>query len=319
VALVGCKHSLTGDTLCDPRHPIVLEKMEFPQTVISMSIEPRTSADRQKLLDALTVLRREDPTFGSRFDEETGQTIVSGMGELHLEIIHNKLRRDMGVDVKVSKPRVAYKETVCGTGQAEGRFIRQIGGRGQFGVVGLRVGPFTPGPGEDPVRFVNELAGEAIPRQYLPAVEEGVRDAARSGHLAGYPIENIQVALIGGDHHPVDSSEIAFLQAAAMAFEAAVAKADPVFMEPVMNLQVVCPEEFLGAVTGDLNARRAEIADMTVRRSMRVIGARVPLAEAFGYTTSLRSLTQGRATSTMEPSHYAVVPRNVAEGLLRYV
>ena len=319
VALVGCKGSFTGDTLCDPRHPIVLERMEFPKAVISMSIEPRNSADRKKLADALDVLRREDPTFGSGFDEETGQTIISGMGELHLEILHNKLSRDVGVDVKVGKPRVAYKETVCSVGQAEGRFARQIGGRGQYGVVVLRVEPFTPQAGQDPVRFVNALTGEAVPKQFVPAIEEGVRDATTSGHLAGYPMENLKVTLIGGDHHPVDSSEIAFLQAGAMAFSAAVAKAEPVFMEPIMALRVVCPEEFLGAVSGDLSARRADILDVTVRRSMRVIDAKVPLAEAFGYTTALRSMSQGRATSTLEPSHYAVVPRHVAEGLLQYV
>ena len=319
VALVGCKHSLTGDTLCDPHHPVVLERMEFPEAVIAMSIEPRTSADKEKLADALGVLRREDPTFKSDFNEETGQTVISGMGELHLEILHNKLRRDIGVDVKVGRPRVAYKETICQSAEAEGRFVRQIGGRGQYGVVTLRVEPFSPGTGADPVRFLADLPAEAIPRQYVPAIEEGVRDAARSGHLAGYPMENVQVTLIGGDHHPVDSSEIAFLQAGALAFEQAVAKACPVFMEPVMNLQVVCPEEFLGAVTGDMNARRADIVNMTVRRSTQVITARVPLAEVFGYTTALRSLTQGRATSTLEPSHYAVVPRQVADELLRYV
>ncbi|NQU75236.1 MAG: elongation factor G, partial [Planctomycetes bacterium] len=245
--------------------------------------------------------------------------IISGMGELHLEILHNKLLRDMGVDVKVGKPRVAYKETVCGSAVAEGRFIRQIGGRGHFGVVTIRIEPFTPAAGEVPVRFENAIVGEAIPRQFLPSIEEGVRQASRSGHLAGYPMENVKVTLINGEHHPVDSSELAFMQAATMAFEHGVEQADPVFMEPLMKLQVVTPEEFLGAIAGDLNARRGEIQNMAVRHSMRVIDAKVPLAEMFGYTTALRSMTQGRATSTLEPSHYAVVPRHVAEGLLRYV
>jgi elongation factor G len=319
VAVVGCKHSLTGDTLCDSRDPIILERMEFPRGVISMSIEPRNSADKTKLQDALGVLRREDPTFTSRFDEETGQTIITGMGELHLEILHNKLRRDMGVDVKVGKPRVAYKETVCIAGEAEGRFVRQIGGRGQFGVVSLRVEPYKAAAGTPTVVFEVGKIGEAIPKQYLPSIEEGVRDAAQSGQLAGYPMENIKITLIGGEHHPVDSSEMAFLQAASMAFELAVIKAEPAFMEPIMLLQVVSPEEFLGAVTGDLNARRAEIINMSARHTNRVIDAHVPLAEMFGYSTVLRSLTQGRATSTLEPSHYAIVPKNVAEGLLRYV
>ena len=319
VAVVGCKYSLTGDTLCDSREPIVLERMEFPRGVISMSIEPRNSADKQKLQDALEVLRREDPTFTFRFDQETGQTIITGMGELHLEILHNKLRRDMNVDVKVGKPRVAYKETVCGVGEAEGRFIRQIGGRGQFAVVTLRVEPYQPATGEPTVVFEAEKIGDAIPRQFLPAIEEGVRDAAMSGQLSGYPMENIKIVLLGGEHHPVDSSEMAFLQAASMAFEQAVTKADPAFMEPIMSLQVVSPDEFLGAVTGDLNARRAEIVNMAARHGNRIVDAHVPLAEMFGYSTALRSLTQGRATSTLEPSHYAIVPKSVAENLLRYV
>jgi elongation factor G len=319
VAVIGCKYSLTGDTLCDAHDPIILERMEFPRGVISMSIEPRNSADKTKLQEALDVLRREDPTFTYRFDQETGQTIITGMGELHLEILHNKLRRDMNVDVKVGKPRVAYKETVCGAGEAEGRFIRQIGGRGQFAVVMLRIEPYQAPPGSPTVVFEAGKIGEAIPRQFLPSIEEGVRDAAQSGQLSGYPMENIKVTLLGGEHHPVDSSEMAFLQAASMAFEQAVTKADPAFMEPVMSLQVVCPEEFLGAVTGDLNARRAEIVNMALRHTNRVIDAHVPLAEMFGYSTALRSLTQGRATSTLEPSHYAIVPKNVAEMLLRYV
>ena len=319
VALIGCKYSLTGDTLCDIRHPIVLEKMEFPETVISMSIEPRSSADKTKLMDALAMLRREDPTFASRYDTETGQTLISGMGELHLEIIRNKIIRDLGVDVHVGKPRVAYKETIRGSAEAEGRFIRQTGGRGQYGVVVVRVEPFEPALGEDPVEILNALVGESIPRQYVPAIETGIRDASKSGFIAGYPMSNVRVTMLDGSHHPVDSSDLAFEQAGAMAFEAAVAKADPVFMEPIMSLQVVTPEEFLGAVTGDLNSRRAEIVNMSLRHNMRVVDAKVPLAEVFGYSTGLRSLSQGRATSTMEPSHYAIVPQHVADGLMKYV
>ncbi len=319
VALVGCKHSLTGDTLCDAKKPIVLERMEFPKAVISMSIEPRSSADKNKLAEALETLRREDPTFEYHQDVETGQTLISGMGELHLEILHHKLRRDIGVDVKVGKPRVAYKETVTGVGEGEGRFVRQIGGRGHFGVVRLRVEPFAPETGEPPVKVVNEVKGEEIPKEFHKAIEEAVTDTAQSGHLAGYPLENIRVTILSGQSHPVDSSEMAFAQAAAAALEEAVGQASPSFMEPIMSLQVACPEEFLGAVTGDLNARRGEIVNMTVRHSMRVITAKAPLAELFGYSTSLRSASQGRATSTMEPSHYAVVPRNIADGLLKFV
>jgi len=297
----------------------VVETMVFPETVISMSIETRSSADKQKLAEALGCLRREDPTFSSRFDAETGQTLISGMGELHLEVIHNKLRRDMGVDVKVGRPRVAYKETIRVPAEGEGRFIRQTGGRGQYGVVNIRIEPYTPEPGGPAILFESALVGEAIPRQYVPAVEAGARGAAVSGVLAGYPMVNVKITLTDGDHHPVDSSEIAFEQAGALAYEAAAKKASPVFMEPVMDLQIVCPEAYLGPVTADLNARRGEITRMTVRHSMRVIDAKVPLAEAFGYATMLRSLSQGRATSTMETSHYAVVPRQVAEALLRYV
>ncbi len=319
VALVGCKYSLTGDTLCDPRNQVVLDTMDFPEAVISMSIEPRSSADKAKLASALEVLRREDPSFQCRFNSETGQTLIAGMGELHLEILHHKLRRDMGVDVKVGRPRVAYKETICSAAEAEGRFVRQIGGRGHFGVVTLTVEPHAPGEGESPVMFVVDCSPEDVPKSFIASIEEGVRDAARSGHLAGYPLENIKVTLTGGECHPVDSTEMAFLQAGTVAFEAAVEKAAPTFMEPIMGLQVVCPEEFLGAVTGDLNSRRAVIVSMDMRHTMRLIEAKVPLAEVFGYTTALRSMTQGRATSTMEPSNYAVVPRHVADKLLRFV
>jgi elongation factor G len=319
VAVVGLKAAITGDTMCDPRHPIVLERLEFPDPVITMSIEPRTSADKNRLFEALGVLRREDPSFSYRFDSETGQTTISGMGELHLEIIKNKLVRDMGVDVHVGKPKVAYKETILGVGQAEARFIRQTGGRGQFAVVDLRVEPFSPALGQEPIAFEDATKGGAIPKQYIVSVQQGVRDAATSGPLSGYPMQNIKAILLDGKDHPVDSSDLAFQQAGAMAFNDAIAKANPVFLEPIMRLAVTTPEEYLGAVTGDLNARRAEIKEMEQRGKYRVMLATVPLAEMFGYSTQLRSLTQGRATSTMEPHSYAPAPAAVTEQIMRYV
>jgi elongation factor G len=319
VAVTGLKVSLTGDTLCDPRNAIVLERLEFPEPVITMSIEPRTNADKQKMVDALNVLRREDPSFQYRYDEETGQTTISGMGELHLEIIYHKLVRDLGLDVRVGKPSVAYKETVRGSAEAEGRFIRQTGGRGQYGVVLLRVEAHAPSDGGESIIFEDQTKGGVVPREYIPAVEEGVRDSAGSGPLAGYPMLNVKVTLLDGKHHPVDSSPVAFQQAGALAFQAAVAKAGPVFLEPIMRLEVTAPEESIGSVTGDLNSRRAEIREMEIRGKFRVLEALAPLAEMFGYSTQLRSMTQGRGTSTMEPCSYAPVPAHVAEGILRYV
>ncbi len=319
VAVVGLKLSLTGDTLCDPRHRIVLERLEFPEPVITMSIEPRTNADKQRLGEALNVLRREDPSFKYSYDEETGQTVISGMGELHLEIVHNKLVRDIGVDVRVGRPKVAYKETIRSTAKAEGRFIRQTGGRGQYGVVELMVEPHTPEPDEEAIIFEDATKGGVVPREYIRSVEQGIRDAATSGPLAAYPMLNIKVTLLDGKHHPVDSSDIAFQQAGAMAFTQAIEKAKPVFLEPIMRLQVATPEEYIGAVTGDLNSRRAEIKEMEHRGRFRVLIAEVPLAEMFGYSTQLRSLTQGRATSTMEPHTYVPAPAHVNEQILRYV
>jgi elongation factor G len=318
VAVVGLKSCLTGDTLCDTRHPIVLERLEFPEPVITMSIEPRSSADKTRLVEALNILRREDPSFRYRYDAETGQTTISGMGELHLEIIRNKLVRDMGVDVHVGRPSVAYKETITGAAEAEGRFIKQTGGRGQYGVVVLRVETFTPGPDDEPVAFEDATKGGVIPREFIRSVEQGVRDAATSGPLAGYPMLNVKATLVDGKHHPVDSSDVAFHQAGALAFNEAVRKAHPVFLEPVMLLQVTLPEEYVGAVTGDLNAHRAEIKEMETRGNYRVIHALVPLAEMFGYSTQLRSLTQGRGTSTMEPHFYAQAPAHVAQEVIRY-
>jgi len=316
--MLSGKNTTTGDTLCDTKHPIVLEKLEFPEPVITMSIEPRTNADKDKLGESLATLRREDPSFRYSYDAETGQTTISGMGELHLEIVRNKLVRDMGVDVHVGRPKVAYKETIAGVGEAEGRFIRQSGGRGQYGVAVLRVEPHAPLSGEETIIFEDATKGGTVPREYIPSVEEGARDAASSGSLAGYPMLNIKVTLLDGKYHPVDSSDIAFRQAGAIAFNEACRKASPVFLEPIMHVQVTTPEEYLGAVTGDLNSRRAEIRRMDLKGKYRVLSAEVPLAEMFGYTTQLRSLTQGRATSTMEPHSYAIVPSHVAEELARY-
>ncbi len=318
LAVVGLKHALTGDTLCDSRHPVVLERLEFPEPVITMSIEPRTNAEKQRMVEALNTLRREDPTFLYNYIPETGQTTISGMGELHLEIIHHKLTRDLGLDVRVGKPSVAYKETVLGGAETEGRFIRQTGGHGQFAVVKLRLESYTPPAGGEPVVFEDQTTGGVIPKEFVAAVREGVHDAATSGPLAGYPMLNIRVTLLDGETHPVDSSAVAFQQAAAMAFRTAAEKAHPVFLEPIMCLQVTVPEEFLGAVTGDLNSRRAEIREMEQRGVFRVLFADAPLAEMFGYSTKLRSLTQGRGTSTMEPQAYAAVPAQVAESILKY-
>jgi elongation factor G len=319
VALIGARESLTGDTLCDARNPIVLERLEFPEPVITMSIEPRTNAEKPKLVEALNILKREDPSFRYAHDAETGQTTISGMGELHLEIVHNKLVRDLGLDVRVGKPKVAYKETILGTARATGSFIRQTGGRGQYGVVDLRVEPFEPQGEEDFIVFEDATHGGPIPREFIPAVEQGIRDAAGSGPLAGYPMQNIRVKLLDGKFHPEDSSELAFEQAAALGFNEAVTKANPVFLEPVMRLQVSTPEEYLGSVTGDLGARRAEIKELEQRGRLRVLTALVPLSEMFGYSTQLRSLSQGRATSSMQPHSYAPAPSQVAQEILRYV
>ncbi|MFA6134358.1 MAG: elongation factor G [Phycisphaerae bacterium] len=317
VAVVGLKNSITGDTLCDTKAPIILEKVDFPEPVITMSIEPRTSADKQKLGEALGILRREDPSFGFSYDEETGQTIISGMGELHLEIVKNKLVRDMGVDVNVGRPSVAYKETITTIAEAEGRFVKQTGGHGQFAVVVLRLEPFVPEPGEASVQFEDATKGGVVPREFIKSVQQGVMDASTSGPQAGYPMLNIKAFLTDGKHHPVDSSDMAFQQAGALAFVEAARKAKPVFLEPVMMVQVTIPDEFVGAVTGDLNARRADIKEMGSRGKIRVVDALVPLAEMFGYTTQLRSLTQGRGTCTMEPHSYAQAPAQVAAAVLK--
>ncbi len=317
VAVVGLRDSLTGDTLCDMKHEVVLEKIEFPETVISMAVEPKSSADRDRLAEALAALSRQDPTFDWRVDPETGQMLIAGMGELHLEIMTHRLERDMNVQVKVGRPRVSYRETVTGSSKAEARFIRQTGGHGQYAVVELKVEPYQPAEGEDHVVFENEIRGGAISRQYVTAVEAGVREAAKGGVLAGYPLINVKVTLLDGKEHPVDSSDLAFENAGMMAFRQACEQAGVGLLEPVMRLEVTVPSEYFGGVFGDLRSRRAQVTDSFARSDRQVIHAQVPLAEMFGYSTTLRSLTQGRAAWLMEPSHFAAVPAQVAEALLQ--
>jgi elongation factor G len=315
VAVTGLKNSYTGDTLCDPKHPLMLEHIEFPETVISMAIEPKTTADRDKLALALKTLTKEDPTFDYKQDAETGQTIIAGMGELHLEIIRNKIQRDMHVEVNVGKPRVSYRETITVAAEGEGRFIRQSG-KGQFAVVKLRIEPFMPKSGEDNVIIENKIVGGVISEQYLPAVREGIIGSVKSGILIGYPFINLKVTVLDGEEHPVDSSEIAFESAASMAFRDAAEKAKAVLLEPIIALQVTTPEEFFGAVTGDLISRRAVITGTTTHGNITLIDAQVPLAQMFGYATTLRSLTQGRANQTnFAPSGYQLLPENLSQEL----
>jgi elongation factor G len=318
VAVVGLRNTLTGDTLCDPKKPVVLPSISFPQTVITMSIEPRSAADRTKLGDALEALRREDPTFSYKTDKETGQTVISGMGELHLEILQHKLVKDMKVDVRVGKPRVAYKETITRPARAEGKFIHQSGGRGQYGHVVLEVQPLLDVEGHwlPRVEFLASAASDKVPHEYANSVGRGVKEATGNGVLAGYPVIGVQATLVDGSYHPVDSSDLAFEQAASIAFEKALKEAGPVLLEPVMRVQAVVPEAALGAVQGDLLAKRGVILDCRVHGSTRVIDAKVPLVELFGYSSDIRSLTAGRGSFTMEPMTYERVPEQVAKGIL---
>jgi elongation factor G len=313
VAAVGLRETTTGDTLCDEAHPVVLEQIKFPEPVISVAVEPKTRADEEKLGASLARLAEEDPTFKVRFDNETAQTIISGMGELHLEIIIDRLLREFKVEANVGRPQVAYRETIRARAEAEGRYIRQTGGRGQYGDVWLELEPLPRASG---VEFVNKITGGAIPKEFIPAVEAGVREAAEGGVLAGYPVVDVRATLTDGSYHEVDSSEMAFKIAGSLAFKAAAQKARPVLLEPVMKVEVVTPEPYMGDVIGDLNARRGRIATMEQRGALRIIGAEVPLAEMFGYATALRSNTQGRATYTMEFAHYEEVPANIAETLV---
>jgi len=312
-ALVGLKSTTTGDMLCDENHPIILEKIEFPEPVISMRIEPKTKADQEKMGVALRKLAEEDPTFQIHSDQETGETIISGMGELHLDVLVDRMRREFKVDVNTGRPQVAYKETIKGMAEAEGKYIRQSGGRGQYGHVWLRVEPLERGKHFD---FVNQIRSGAIPQEFIPAVEKGVKEAVQKGVIAGYPLEDISITLYDGSFHEVDSSEFAFKIAASMALQEAVKNANPIILEPIMKLQVIAPAKFLGDVTGDLNSRRARIEQISDRLDTKVIDAKVPLAEMFGYVTNLRSLTEGRGFITMEFDHYEEVPRHIAEQII---
>jgi elongation factor G len=312
-AAVGLKTATTGDTLCDANHPIILESIDFPDPVISIAIEPKSKADQEKLALSLQKLATEDPSFKVRTDEETGQTIISGMGELHLEIIVDRLLREFNVGANVGRPQVAYKETIRKPVEQQGKFIRQTGGRGQYGDVWIKVEPREPGSGFE---FVDAVKGGSIPREYIPAVEKGIREATENGALAGYPMVDVKVTLFDGSYHEVDSSEIAFKIAGSMAFKEATRKANPVLLEPIMSVEVVVPEEFMGEVIGDISSRRGKVLGMGSRAKAQVIDGRVPLAEMFGYATDLRSMTQGRATYTMQFSHYEPVPAAVSEGIV---
>ena len=312
VAAVGLKTVTTGDTLCDPANEVILERMEFPDPVISQAVEPKTKADQEKLGVALGKLAQEDPSFRVATDEESGQTIISGMGELHLEIIIDRLKREFNVDANVGKPQVAYRETVTRQVEQEYRYVKQTGGRGQYGHVYLRISPREPGAGYE---FVDQIKGGVVPREYIPSVDKGIRESMQTGILAGYPVIDVRVVLYDGSYHEVDSSEHAFKAAGGMAFREGCRRAGPQLLEPMMAVEVVMPEEYMGNVNGDINARRGMIHEMDESPSGKVVRAEVPLSEMFGYATALRSATQGRASYTMEFKKYAPVPVNVAEAI----
>ncbi|MCD4831465.1 MAG: elongation factor G [Anaerohalosphaeraceae bacterium] len=318
VACIGLKDTLTGDTICDTKHPVVLENIEFPETVISMSIEPATTAERDKLSEALGKLRKEDPTFRTKFDTETGQTIISGMGELHLEILQHRLVRDMKVDVRVGKPRVAYKEAITKTVEQETKFVRQTGGRGQYGHVIVTVEPLQDESGHwhKEIEFENKVVGGSVPKEYIKPVENGVKGAMSCGCLASYPVVGVKVTLIDGSSHAVDSSEMAFEQAGSLAVREALKKAGSVLLEPIMKLQIVVPETDYGIVQGSIISKRGMVTDTHVHGNMRVLEAKAPLAELFGYSSELRGITSGRGSFTMEPSTYEKVPEQIAEKIL---
>jgi elongation factor G len=312
-AAVGLKYTTTGDTICSEKQPIILESMNFPKPVISIAIEPKTKGDLEKLGASLQRLTLEDPSFRVKTDEETGQTILSGMGELHLEIIVDRLLREFNVEANVGEPQVAYRETITKTIKSEGRFVRQSGGRGQYGHVWLTLEPQPPGKGFE---FVNRIVGGAIPREYIPAVEKGVAEAMEKGVLAGFPMVDIKITLINGSYHEVDSSEMAFKIAGSIGFKEGARRADPILLEPLMSIEIITPEEFMGQVVSNLNSRRGKTTKVEYREGTNVIAGEVPLANMFGYATDLRSLTQGRATFTMQFSHYSPVPQSVSEGIL---
>jgi elongation factor G len=312
-ALVGPKDTFTGDTLTDIERPLQLEAIKFPEPVISVAIEPKTKADQEKMGIALQKLAEEDPTFRVRSDEETNQTLIAGMGELHLEILVDRMKREFKVEANVGRPQVAYRETIKTKAEAESKYIRQTGGRGQYGHVVITVEPNETGKGFE---FINEVVGGSIPREYIPAVEKGIKEATERGVIAGYPLIDAKVTLIDGSYHEVDSSEMAFKIAGSMAFQDGVKKAQPILLEPIMKVEVLTPEVSLGDVIGDLNAKRGKIAEMTDRGNLKVVDAEVPLAEMFGYATQIRSMSQGQASYSMEFHHYEEVPRNVAEKII---
>lgn len=316
VAAVGLKKTLTGDTLCDSDHPIILEAMEFPEPVISVAIEPKTKADQEKLSVSLGKLAQEDPSFKVSYNEETGQTIISGMGELHLEIIVDRLLREFKVGANIGKPQVAYRETIKQKIKAEGKYVRQSGGRGQYGHVYIEIEPMEQG---GKFEFVNKITGGTIPREYISAVEKGIREALEDGVLAGYPVVDVRTVLVDGSYHEVDSSEMAFKIAGSMALKNAVKKANPVLLEPVMSVEVVTPEEYMGDVVNDLNSRRGKIQTISQRAKARIILTHVPLASMFGYATDLRSKTQGRANYTMQLSHYDEIPKGISDDIIAKV
>ena len=315
-AAVGLKNTTTGDTLCDKENPIILERIDFPEPVIAIAIEPKTKVDQEKMTISLQKLAQEDPSFRLKTDEETGQTIISGMGELHLEIIVDRLLREFKVEANVGKPQVAYRETIKGRVESEGKYIRQTGGRGQYGHVWIELEPKPAGEGFE---FENDIVGGSIPREYVPAVEKGIREALDNGVLAGYPVVDVKIRLFDGSYHDVDSSEMAFKIAGSMAFKDGAKRATPVLLEPVMTLEVIVPEEYMGEVIGDINSRRGRIQGVRPRSGAQVITGEVPLSEMFGYATDLRSMTQGRAVFTLQFARYEEVPRSVSEQIVAKV
>ena len=316
-AVIGLKEAITGETLCDEKNKITLESMNFPEPVISVAVEPKTKEDQEKMGIALGRLAQEDPSFRLRTDEESGQTIISGMGELHLDVLVDRMRREFNVEANMGKPQVAYRETIKKQVEQESKFVRQSGGRGQYGHVYLRIEPLVNDEeSEETYEFVNEIVGGAIPREFIPAVDKGCKEQMEAGVIAGYPLVNVKISLYDGSFHDVDSSEVAFKVAGSMALKEGAQKADPVILEPIMSIEVVTPEEYMGDIVGDLSRRRGVIHGMEDGPSGKVVSGEVPLAEMFGYATDIRSASQGRATFTMEPLKYSEVPSNVAEAII---
>jgi len=312
-AAVGLKDTITGDTLCDEKNPVILESMNFPEPVISIAVEPKSKADQDKMGTALTKLGEEDPTFRYYTDEETGQTIIQGMGELHLEIIVDRMLREFKVETNVGKPQVAYRETFRVPAKVEGKFVRQSGGRGQYGHCWVEFQPLEPGSG---FVFENKVVGGVVPREYIPAVQNGIEESMKNGVLAGFPLVDIKATIFDGSYHDVDSSEMAFKIAGSMALKAAKDQCKPVLLEPIMKVEVTVPEEYMGDVMGDLNSRRGRIEGMDSRSGAQIIRSKVPLSEMFGYSTTLRSRTQGRGVFSMEISHYEEVPKSIADEII---